>query len=155
VVIFGHTHIPMALVHGGVLLVNPGALATGGWTQRQRCQTVALLFVLDAGDPVVVHLDLSAPERAFVPQVRWEAGYAAALRDVTASILSPALAVDWERVATCLRDLPRQQARSLLLRVTYPCWNDGDLLAAVRTEATLPDAIRERLEALLGPREER
>jgi hypothetical protein len=156
-VVFGHTHIPMALKLRGVLLVNPGALAAGSSTQRQRLQTVALLFLLDTGDPVVVHVDLAEPERAFEPRVRWEAGYTAALRDVTAPILSPALATDWERVTACLRALPLQQARSLLLRVAYRCWNDddailthGDLLAAVRADSTLPEAVRERLESVLA-----
>jgi len=162
VVVFGHTHIPMALTHRAVLLVNPGALASGSWTRRQRLQTVALLFLLDRADPVVVHVDLAVPERAFRPQVAWEAGYRAAHMAVTDPILSPALAIRWERVAARVRTLPPHQARSLLLRVAYPCWNDGgavitpgDLLAAVRADPLLPDAAREDLEAVLAASQHR
>ncbi len=42
IIVFGHTHIPMALRHRNVLLVNPGALASGSSIRRQWLQTVAL-----------------------------------------------------------------------------------------------------------------
>jgi len=68
VVVFGHTHIPMAVRHRDVLLVNPGALASGSPLGRQRVRTVALLFVRDDGNPIVVHVDIAAPERLFSPR---------------------------------------------------------------------------------------
>jgi putative phosphoesterase len=41
VLIYGHTHNPMACRHNGVLLVNPGAIASPNAYTRQRIQTVA------------------------------------------------------------------------------------------------------------------
>src|SRR5262249_27446015 len=42
IMVFGHTHVPMACAQDGVLLVNPGAIASGNAITRQRVQTVAL-----------------------------------------------------------------------------------------------------------------
>jgi len=102
-VVFGHTHIPMSIQHRGALLVNPGALASASLTGRQRLKTVALLFVRVDGAPVVVHVDLAAPDQSFTPRIDWDAGYKAALDTVNASILSPALRADWERLAPHVR----------------------------------------------------
>lgn len=156
IVVFGHTHIPMALWCQGVLLVNPGAIASGSPTGRQRLRTVALLFVRDDGAPIVVHVDLSAPERAYTPRVDWGAGYVAALDAVNDSILSPALAADWPRLAPYAQALTPEQRRAVLLPLAYPCWNGereaithADLLAAVRAEPSLPATVRAGLEAIL------
>lgn len=156
VVVFGHTHIPMAVRHRGVLLVNPGALAAGSPIGRQRVRTVALLFVRDDGTPVVAHVDLAAPERPFVPRVDWEAGYRAALDGVNASILSPALAAKWGHLEPYARALTPAQRRALLLPLAYRCWNDerqvitsADLLAAVRQDASIPEDSRRTIEAIL------
>ncbi len=88
IVVFGHTHIPMARRVGDVLLVNPGAIASGGHTSRQTRCTVALLFLRTAHPPLVVHVDLDRPDRPFVPQIDWQAGFAAASGQFSASILS-------------------------------------------------------------------
>ena len=45
IVVWGHTHIPLAVWHEGIFLVNPGALASGGYVTRQTRRTVALLFL--------------------------------------------------------------------------------------------------------------
>lgn len=157
IVVFGHTHIPMTLRHNGVLLVNPGALASGSPVGRQRLRTVALLFILDDGDPAVVHVDLAAPDHAFMPRIDWDAGYGAALEAVNASILSPALAADWPRLASYARDLTPEQRRSLLLPVAYRCWNGeqdtithADVLAALRADPSIPKAMRVEMEAVLS-----
>ncbi len=156
VVVFGHTHIPMAVRHRDVLLVNPGALASGSPLGRQRVRTVALLFVRDDGNPIVVHVDIAAPERPFSPRVDWDAGYRVALDGINASILSPALAAKWTRLEPHARALTPAQRRSLLLPLAYRCWNDerqvvtpADLLAAVRQETSIPEDRRRAIEAIL------
>ncbi len=156
VVVFGHTHIPMALRHREVLLVNAGALASGSWTGRQKVQTVALLFVLKEGEVVVVHVDLAAPDRAFTPRVRWDAGYDAALAEINAPTLTPPLAADWPRLKRPLRALTPAQSRSLLLPLAHRCWNGeqdiithADLLAAVQAHTDIPEPIRVDLETIL------
>ncbi len=156
VVVFGHTHIPMAVRHRGVLLVNPSALAAGSPVGRQRLRTVVLLFVRDDGAPVVAHVDLASPERPFEPRVDWDAGYRAALDGVNASILSPALAAKWGYLEPYARALTLAQRRALLLPLAYRCWNDerqvitsADLLAAVRQDASIPEDSRRTIEAIL------
>ncbi len=74
IVVFGHTHIPMAVEYDGVLLINPGALACPNLESRQRVQSVAILTVRDDGAPFVTHIDLARPDQPFVPRIDWEAG---------------------------------------------------------------------------------
>ena len=64
---------------GGVLLVNPGALASSGLFVRQNSQTAALMFIRDDGTPFVVYLDLTATDCAYVPDIDWEAAFQVAL----------------------------------------------------------------------------
>jgi uncharacterized protein len=69
IAVFGHTHVPMACPYADVLLVNPGAIASGNAVTRQRVQTVALLFLRDDGTPFVTHVDLASPHQPFVPPI--------------------------------------------------------------------------------------
>jgi hypothetical protein len=55
--VFGHTHIPMALQHDDIWLVNPGAIASGNPWTRQIAQTVAILTLTAGEPPVVEHFD--------------------------------------------------------------------------------------------------
>jgi len=78
VVVFGHTHVPMAVEHDGVLLVNPGAIAAPNFASRQSIQSVAMLFIRDDGVPFVAHVDLATPDWSFIPRIDWRAGFRAA-----------------------------------------------------------------------------
>jgi putative phosphoesterase len=78
VVVFGHTHVPLAQVFEDVLLVNPGALAAPNNATRQTVQTVALLFVHDDATVSVTHVDLTQPDEAFLPCLDLTRGFAAA-----------------------------------------------------------------------------
>ncbi len=86
IVIFGHTHIPMAVEHNGVLLVNSGAIAAPNPTSRQYIQTVAILFIRDDGAPYVTHINLANPDRPFTPRIDWQAGFRAAHAQFTAPL---------------------------------------------------------------------
>jgi len=79
IVVFGHTHIPMVVEYDGILLVNPGAIASPNPTTRQRIQTIAILSIRDDGAPFVTHVDLAHPDQPFVPHIDWQAGFRAAL----------------------------------------------------------------------------
>ena len=158
IVVFGHTHIPMAYQSNGVLLVNPGAVASGSWTTRQRPQTVALLLLHDDGGPFVVHVDLHAPERAFVPRIDWQAGFRAALDQFSESLLSPELVEDWERLRE-LGERALEQSSAALHRVAWRCWSGeqtlitpADLLAELRAEQSLPPGLLAEFEATLSRR---
>lgn len=85
VVVFGHTHVPMAVEYDDVLLVNPGALAAPNPALRQRMQSVAILSIRDDGAPFVTHVDLAHPDEAFAPCIDWQAGFRTAHARFTAS----------------------------------------------------------------------
>ncbi len=158
IVVFGHMHIPMARRYGDVWLINPGAIASGNYITRQTVQTVALLFVRDDGTPFVRHVDLAAPQQRFEPQIDWNAGFAAALAQFSASILSPELAATWEQV-TGLRARAPEAFQAAILRVAHRCWAGAqatmaqeDLLRELQADARLPAPVRAQIEVLLSPR---
>lgn len=95
IMVYGHTHIPMTLQQAGILLINPGAMASGGLLSRQVVRSVALLHLFADQPPQVAHVshfDLAAPERPFTPQINWEAGFSAALAQFSQSLFVPELA---------------------------------------------------------------
>jgi putative phosphoesterase len=156
VLVFGHTHIPLARWHDDVLLVNPGALASPNGTTRQVRQTVALLCVTQDGAVQASHVDPGQPDRRTEPLIHWEAGFQAALRQVSATILSPELAAVWPGLVEQLRRVAPEAGRAALLRLGRRCW-DGeqetigldDVLAELRAAADLPPEAREQLVAML------
>jgi uncharacterized protein len=158
IVVFGHTHVPMAVQHGQVLLVNPGAIAAPNYVTRQWLQSVALLFIRDDGVPAVVHIDLAAPVRAFIPQIDWQAGFAAAHSQCTESLMTPDLEAVWkelDRIGRSLDEDVRVKLRARLRRILERCWSGeqqlisrADLLAEGRA-AELPADVQARIEAML------
>jgi putative phosphoesterase len=159
IVVFGHTHVPMAYHYDGILLVNPGALASPNYATRQALRTVALLFIRDDGAPFVAHVDLAVPEQAFEPRVDWDAGFRAALDRCSESILEPGLADDVGYLEQHIRPLLPASAlgelREVWRRVAQPCWSGeraaitrADLLAEVRA-ADLPGDVRAGIERVL------
>jgi putative phosphoesterase len=160
IVVFGHTHVPMARRYDGILLVNPGAIASPNYVTRQTLRSVALLFIRDDGAPFVAHIDLAAPEQAFEPQVDWAAGFRAAHDRCSESILASDLAGDVRYLDEQIRPLLPASAlgelRDLQRRVAYPCWSGeraaitrADLLAELRA-ADLPAEVRTRFESVLA-----
>lgn len=91
VVVSGHTHVPLSVWRDGVLLLNPGAVASGNGFIRQTVQTVALLTLSPGSRPEVTHVDLAQPERPFRPNVDLSAGFAAAAAQVSAPIVEPSM----------------------------------------------------------------
>ncbi|MEM9955566.1 MAG: metallophosphoesterase family protein [Chloroflexota bacterium] len=57
--IFGHTHIPMLLTYNNILLVNPGAIASGNPWTRQKVQTVAKMTLTSETTPEIDFYDLA------------------------------------------------------------------------------------------------
>ena len=154
IVVFGHTHIPLAVHHGGVLLVNPGAIAPPNARSRQLRQTVALLWVLRGASPVVVHVDLAAPSAAYEARVDWEAGFAAVAARYGESILSPELAADVERIRDDVVPLAPAVVRAAWMRAAHRVWGDelpvlthAEVAAELRRESGLVPEKRACLEA--------
>ena len=74
IVISGHTHIPMQVTHDDVLLVNPGAIASGsGWT-KQSLQTVAIMMLTRKSAPEIQFF-LTDSGNEYMPEVDWDAGF--------------------------------------------------------------------------------
>lgn len=160
VVVFGHTHIPMTYRYDDLLLVNPGAIASGNGRSRQLRRTVALLYLRDDGHAVAIHVDLAAPEQVYEPRVEWAAGFRAALDRVSASILSPELEAEVDRLAARVGALPPEQARPAWRawnRAAHRCWSGeraaltpADVLVGIRQDPSVPPAVRAEFEAILG-----
>jgi putative phosphoesterase len=120
VFVFGHIHIPLAHRHAGVLLVNPGAIASPNGTSRQRVRTVALLYLMADGRLDVAHVDLAAPDRPFSPAFDPTAGFKANADRFSGSMIAPDLQAAWPRVRELLAaDEPARQA---YWRLAHRCW---------------------------------
>jgi hypothetical protein len=166
IVVFGHSHIPMAVQHHAAFLVNPGALASGSGFTRQRIKTVALMFILRHAPPLVVHVDLAAPDRVFVPEYDLDAGFAAA-RDkynYQVSILAPELRARWSAIEPALMqvmfgDASAPHGRDIFrayLSVAHRCWSGqqefvtrDDLVMAIDALPDVPTNVKAEVIDLL------
>ncbi|MBX0330603.1 metallophosphatase family protein [Oscillochloris sp. ZM17-4] len=143
IVVFGHTHVPMTVPWGGVLLINPGAVAPGTHFARALIASVARLTIRADGAVCVEHIDLADPRTTFAPPVDLEAGFRAAIAQVQASILAADMAPLAPGVANLFRPggLGRADAdtvRDVLRRLAYPCWaGERDLIARADLEAAM------------------
>jgi uncharacterized protein len=156
IAVFGHTHVPLLHEAGGVLLVNPGALASGNAFIRQRLQSVALLFVRDDGATAVRHVDLSAPNQVYRPEVDWQASFSSAHDRLTAPILTPELAPLAEALRSG-RFAEPGAVREQYYRLAHRCWageqehiTREDVLEEIAGHRGVAAADRQWLYRLLG-----
>src|SRR5258708_7222444 len=132
IVVFGHSHVPMTYTQDGILLVNPGAIASGSAIARQLRKTVALLLVMDNRPPFAIHVDLDKPDQVYIPRIDWSAGFAAARDQFSASIIDPELATAWPPFEARVRNLlldpadasTFQPINAALLHIAHRCWAD-------------------------------
>jgi putative phosphoesterase len=66
VLVYGHTHVPCVYHEDGILLVNPGALASGTYFTRQVVASVARLEI-GAGACAVTHINLATGQVCAFP----------------------------------------------------------------------------------------
>jgi putative phosphoesterase len=157
VVIFGHWHIPLVfnardLDTDDLLVINPGAIASGNVFTRMVHQTVALLWHEIGGHWHVAHIDLAHPDRPFVSPINWDAGFTAAGKHFAAPIVPPDI----------LRAIPFLQKRlshqdllhlgPVLAELAFPIWEGEDRLLAtdeidhaLRHASTLPPPVYARI----------
>jgi len=158
IVVWGHAHIPLAVWHEGVYVVNPGALASPSAVTRQTRRTVALLFGRRDGTPFARHVDLDAPGGPYDPGIDLSAGFRAALVGVCDSLLDADLDAAWtaqsERVRA-LEPAARAALHQALLRAARPCWRGeraritrADFLEEVARGEPLPEAAARLLAGL-------
>jgi putative phosphoesterase len=159
IIVFGHTHIPMAVEYDGVLCVNPGAFGPPNLTTRQRIQSVAVLTLADDAPPSVRHINLAAPAEPFVPRFDLAAGFRAAHDQFAAPMFTPELAADMPRLWNIARLLPTDGAAAVLAvyhRLAHRCWageietiSRADLRNEIARAPSFPDGARQALLAAL------
>lgn len=148
VVVFGHWHIPLVDEQDGILIINPGAIASGNFITRQTRQTVARLFIRPDDKPVVEHIDLAAPDKSYTSWVDWEAGFLAAMARYSESILSPELTAVWPQLHQKISPLIPDAFLAALGRVGHRCWSGQQ---EIITPADLwQELLRESLNPEIG-----
>ncbi|MBX3010659.1 MAG: YfcE family phosphodiesterase [Caldilineaceae bacterium] len=157
IVVFGHWHIPFVYQTADVMVINPGALASGNPFTRQLCQTVALLFWRDDGVPFVSHVDLAQPDRIYTPTPDWAASFSAAAAPFTGSILAPELEVNLPYLREQFMRFGFEEALRPWLCVAHRCWAGeqavitlAELRIAVRTDPEFSPARKAEYEAILS-----
>ncbi len=129
IVVSGHTHVPMAYRHDGVVLVNPGALAAPNIVSRQCLRTVALLALAQDGRVAVRHVEVDDPTRPFAPSWwighDWLEGSRPLYPHFVDSIVASAFRAEstqiWERLQEAPADLRTAYQRALL-HEAQRCW---------------------------------
>jgi putative phosphoesterase len=155
VVVYGHTHVPMVSRHGDILLVNPGALASGSYFTRQAVPSVGRLTIAADGMLSAVHFDVRTGQAREFPQAGAEDAFGT-LGDLYQEwMVEPDLLPDVEK----FRDIRYRDIRSVV-RAFIPAYRrrypDGllrrsDLIAAFRQSDGVDPSDRQAvLEVLAG-----
>lgn len=149
VVVYGHTHIPWAVEVDGVWVINPGAIASGGYLQRQVIQTVARLTLDRDAPPDITYIDL-ATLSPYAPSVTIEAGFGAALTN--RSIATPDLLTHRDWLVQEMIPSAHVPAVNAIRRVMFRCY-DGEidlidtptLVNEFLAAPDIPDEIKTRI----------
>jgi putative phosphoesterase len=136
VMLYGHSHIPSVANHGGVWLINPGALASASIRQRQSIRTVARVTLQAGQPPKVVHIDIDAPDVPHVPPNDYEAGFSNFYARYTEPIFAPDLMAQsgWIR-DELVSAVGAEYIADPLLPLARECW------AGARQFITAEDAV--------------
>jgi putative phosphoesterase len=158
IVVFGHAHIPLTYQHGDVLLINPGALASGSFFTRQEIQTVAILFISRDGTPFVIHVDLATPHRVFTPNIDWEAEFDIAMGQFQTAIVEEGLLEDISTLRQQTYSDP-EAVVDAILPLCRLCWaggkpymTRGELVSQIEGNANIPAVDKEKVVAILSGR---
>lgn len=128
VVVFGHWHIPLQYRAQGtdeILVINPGALASGNEFTHQLRNTVALMFVEHNGTCHVVHVDLAAPDLPYKPAIDWDAGFIVAGNQFAKTIISPELRNAGFYLRSRLSYSEFHAIRPVIAELAHPIWESG------------------------------
>lgn len=151
IVISGHTHIAMCLDYDDVLLVNPGALASGNYLSRQTLQSVARMTLAAGESPQVTHIDLHTGE-PFMPVVDVAAGFKVAHDRAQETIVDEALQANAYWLRHEVFPIAPERLQAILRREAMRCWmgereiiTAADFVAALRAEPEIPPAVFDKL----------
>ncbi|MBT4497870.1 MAG: YfcE family phosphodiesterase [Gemmatimonadetes bacterium] len=154
--VYGHTHIPMAQWVDGVLLLNPGAIASGNAICRQTVQTIATLEIAANGELVHEHYRVDDLGDHSIPDVDLSAGFGKALSSFSEMIATPEVQMAYRRAR--LQNLTVEpELQEVVLRVARRCWSrelslmDADsILAEAEADDRLGPELTTKLRSILG-----
>lgn len=153
--VYGHTHIPMTQRIDGVLLVNPGAIASGNAICRQTVQTIAILEVATSGEVTIEHSRVDGSPDPRIPAVNCTRGFGRALSQVSESIASHQVELAYQR-ARSEGIVVERKLQDVVLRVARKCWSreldlmDVDtLLCEAEADGTLGAELKARFRTIL------
>lgn len=153
IAIFGHLHIPLWANYRGLWILNPGAIASGGYFHRQALQTVALLTLTPGQEPQAQHFNLAAPDQPFQPRSDWEAGFDSFWNQCCTPIFTPEVMaqIPWmrETLLPLILDTP---VEDIVLNIMHQGWagerpliDVSDVVQALRQYPDTPPAVFEVL----------
>lgn len=152
IVVYGHSHIPMQLAWEGVLVINPGAIASGSNLVRQTVQTVARLYLEPNAQPRVEHIDLRNPSQLYTPPFDYAAGFYATVAPYSESILEPQLQTTVEWFREIIYPLAPQPIRRAVNCAAHRVWSGeqacitaADVVALLRNDADIPEEVLREL----------
>ena len=158
IVIFGHAHVPLKYQYDDILLVNPGALASGSLFTRQNHQTVALLDISVDGELDVIHIDLAAPDQPFIPRIDWDTRIATASGHFQSPIVERGLLEDVGRLRSQTWD-DLEALVGAIRPLCLPCWSRekrhitrAELLSATESNTDMAPTDREKVLSMLRER---
>jgi hypothetical protein len=162
IAVFGHLHQPLVQTHEDILLINPGALAPGGFFHRMRQHSVALLCLSREQPPHVIHVDIDAG-KVFTPaQLEAEVSVFDTIQTGIVPITSDRLANAFWDMVHVVPEIDRPRLIEIYLELAHRCWSRereritcADLLQTVHNSNDLPLAIAAAVENFCGPEETR
>jgi hypothetical protein len=139
-----------------MMIINPGAIASGNPFTRQLVQTVALLELAGNGRPMLTHFNLAEPERPYLPPTDLDTGFTPNLAIFSGTILVPDLAhIPQQRLWEIIH-LDIVHLYPAVLRVAHRCWSGerlaitrADLITELQRDATImPEIKNKAIEAI-------
>ena len=148
----------MTYQYENVLLVNPGALASGSLFTRQKHQTVALLSIHDDGTLSVAHVDLAVSDQVYVPNIDWKAQFEVALGEFQSPIMEQDLCKDIDELGKHTYS-DWEALKNAILPLCHPCWTGekeymtrAELLNEIECNTSIAPTDREKVVAILSER---
>jgi putative phosphoesterase len=157
-VVYGHTHVPLITWHRDVLLVNPGALASGSYFTRQLIRSVACLKVMADGTYEVTHFDVETGQARVFAAVDQTEQFEQVASQYEAWMVEPDLVPD----ISSLRQLQYENLRAVV-QALIPVYKrrliDGlisraDIIEAIRLNCSITDKDRASMLAVLDRKEQ-
>ncbi|NDJ76379.1 MAG: metallophosphoesterase family protein [Chloroflexi bacterium] len=157
ILVYGHTHIGWAIHHDGVWIINPGAIASGNYSMRQKLQTVARLTLAADRDPVVNYFDITHPGQPIERPVDLAAGFRAAFDTISESLVTDDLRANISWFADHVYAQAPEQVFPILRQLMFRSLDNGhariritDLVDELLQSPNIPGAIKTHVQDTWG-----